>query len=80
MSLFRMVDLQRIGGVGKTVSALHKSLFPGVGSPADREAKFLTSKGFPPSVGTVGDRWRRYLSVKPTERLAEVVRRTAVLP
>ena len=81
MSLFALKDLRRWdpSGVG-SLADRHKKLFPGVGSPADREAKFLTSKGFPPSVGTVGDRWRRYLSVKPTERIAEVIRRTAVLP
>jgi hypothetical protein len=78
--LFRQVDLQRWGGTGKNISELHKSLFPGTGSVYDRESVYLTSKSAPPSVGTIGDRRRKYLSVPVGVRLGEAFRNLASLP
>ena len=78
MSLFRMIDLQRLGGTGKTVSALHKSLFPGSGSPNDREKIYLTSKGA--VTGTIQDRWRKVLATPPGTRLGESIRKLPSLP
>ena len=63
MSLFRLTDLQRLGGSGKKISDLHRSLFPGGGTVADREKIYLVSKGA--TAGTIGDRWRKVLSTPP---------------
>ena len=79
--LFTLKDLRRLdpSGVG-SLADRHKKLFPGNAraSAYDRELVYLVSKGA--TAGTIGDRWRKVLSVKPTERIAEVIRRTAVLP
>ena len=77
--LFTLKDLRRLDPTGTgSLADRHKKLFPGSGSVADRERAYLVSKGA--TTGTIGDRWRKVLSVKPTERIAEVIRRTAVLP
>jgi hypothetical protein len=78
MSLFRLVDLKRFGGTGKTVSALHKSLFPGAGTASDREKIYLMSKGA--VTGTLQDRWRKLLGTPPGTRLGESIRKLAALP
>jgi hypothetical protein len=82
MSLFRLIDLQRLGGTGKNISECHRSLFsaPVTGSVYDRESVYLTSKSAPPAVGTIGDRWRKYLSVPVGVRLGEAFRSLASLP
>lgn len=77
--MFTLKDLQRLNPTGSgTFGDRHRQLFPGKGSVHDREIKFLKSKGF--TVGTRGDRWRQYLSVKPGGRVQEVTRKLSSLP
>jgi hypothetical protein len=80
ISYFRAIDLQRLGGTGKTVSELHKSLFPGVGFATvyDREMTYLVSKGA--TTGTRNDRWRKVLGTPVGITISQAIRNLAALP
>jgi len=81
MSLFTLKDLRRLdpSGVG-SLADRHRKLFPGNAraSAYDRELVYLVSKGA--TAGTIGDRWRKVLSVPAGTRVAQAIRGLPSLP